>query len=142
MKKIDVVQEKYWSKMEKKKIYVIDTSYLICKNALPKSSRVIIPYQVLSELFSNKMQSKRKLQRRIDHVMNNLENMKNVLFQSYKSKQLYQKLFKLNHRDHDGHILSAALFMKLCYPFRKVILLSHDKELNIRCDLMGIGITN
>ena len=141
VKQIGVVQEKYWSRMERKKIYVIDTSYLICKNALPQFSRVIIPYQVLSELFSNKMQSKRKLQRRIYHMMNKLENMKNVVFQSYKSKQMYKKLFKINNSDHDGHILSTALFMKLCYPFRKVILLSHDKELNIRCALIGIGTT-
>ena len=127
--------------MEKRKIFVLDTSYLICKKALPQSSQVIIPYQVLSEMFSNKMQSRKKLQRGIDHAMKTLGSMRNVVFQDYKTKQMYQKLFKLKYSDYDGYILSAALFMKLSYPFRKVILLSEDKELNIRCKVMGIDIS-
>lgn len=64
--------------------------------------------------------------------MRTLKKMPNVFFQSYETKPLYHELFMLNQDDHDGYVLSAALFMKLSYPFRKVILLSKDKKLNIR----------
>ena len=73
-------------------------------------------------------------------MIKNLSRMSNVFFESYKNKQLYHNLFNIHRRDYDGYVLSAALFMKLCYPFRKVIMLSEDKELNMRCQLMGIGI--
>ena len=107
--------------MDKKKIYVVDTSYLISRKKLPTSSDIIIPYQVMSEMLSNKMQSQKRLQGRLCYVIKKLTKMSNVFFQSYKTKQLYHNLFNIHRGDYDGYVLSAALFMKLCYPFRKVI---------------------
>lgn len=128
--KIDKLQAIYWSRMKKSKLFVVDTSYLLARHKLPehKHSTIIVPFQVLLEL--NNL--KKKMNTRVKNVMKTLKNQSNIFYQSAQTKNMYQRIFHVKSQDHDGYILAAALFLKVCIPFRKVILLSKDKELNLR----------
>ena len=83
----------------------------------------IVPFQVLLEL--NNL--KKKMNTRVKNVMKTLKNQSNIFYQSAQTKNMYQRIFHVKSQDHDGYILAAALFLKVCIPFRKVILLSKDK---------------
>ena len=71
-------------------------------------------------------------------MLKTLENKQNIFYQSAETKKIYQSLFHVKSQDKDGYILATALFLKVNIPFRKVIVLSKDKELNLRCKLLGL----
>ena len=63
----------------------------------------------------------------------------NIIFQNAETRKVCKKMFQIKKGDNDGCILASAIYLKQCYPFRKVILLTNDKELKLRCKLFGIG---
>ena len=67
--KIDKLQEKYWRRMEKNKIFVVDTSYLLARHKLPEHSSIVVPFQVLLELTN----LKKKMPKRVKNVIKNLQ---------------------------------------------------------------------
>ena len=71
-------------------------------------------------------------------MLKTLENKQNIFYQSAETKKIYQSLFHVKSQDKDGYILATALFLKVNIPFRKVIVLSKDKELNLRCKLLEV----
>ena len=131
--KIDNLQAKYWSKMKKSILFVVDTSYLLARHKLPEHSSIIVPFQVLLEL-SN---LKKKMRKRVKSVKQILEKKQNIFYQIAQTKRLYQTLFQIKNEDNDGYILATALFLKERLPFRQIVLLSKDKELNSRFGLCG-----
>ena len=132
--KIDKLQAKYWSGMKKENIFVVDTSYLLARHKLPVHSTIIVPFQVVLEL----RHLKKKIAKRVKNVLKTLENKQNIFYQSAETKKIYQSLFHVKSQDKDGYILATALFLKVNIPFRKVIVLSKDKELNLRCKLLEV----
>jgi len=131
---IDKLQAKYWTRMKKSKLFVVDTSYLLAKNALPKHSPIILPYQVSLELHF----LKRRMCNRVENVEKKLNYNSNIIFQNAETRKVCKKMFQIKKGDNDGCILASAIYLKQCYPFRKVILLTNDKELKLRCKLFGI----
>ena len=131
--KIENLQAKYWSKMKKSILFVVDTSYLLARHKLPEHSSIIVPFQVLLEL-SN---LNKKMRKRVKSVKQILEKKQNIFYQIAQTKRLYQTLFQIKNEDNDGYILATALFLKERLPFRKIVLLSKDKELNSRFGLCG-----
>ena len=126
--KIENLQAKYWSKMKKSILFVVDTSYLLARHKLPEHSSIIVPFQVLLEL-SN---LKKKMQKRVKSVKKILQNKQNIFYQIAQTKKLYQTLFQIKNQDNDGYILATALFLKESFPFRKIVLLCKDKDLSSR----------
>lgn len=131
---IDRLQKDYLRNMRKRRIFVVDTCYLLNQSNLPKHSQIFVPFQVIKELKKLSL----KMKKRVKDVEIMLMKMQNISFQSKETNKMCKKMFNLKKCDYDGHILAAALFVKECYPFRNVTLLTHDKELNIRCFLIGI----
>ena len=123
--KIDKLQEKYWRRMEKNKIFVVDTSYLLARHKLPEHSSIVVPFQVLLELTN----LKKKMPKRVKNVIKNLDKKQNIFYQSMQTKKIYQTLFDVKNEDNDGYILATAFFLKINIPFRNVILLVKDKQL-------------
>ena len=119
--------------MKKSILFVVDTSYLLARHKLPEHSSIIVPFQVLLEL-SN---LKKKMRKRVKSVKQILEKKQNIFYQIAQTKRLYQTLFQIKNDDNDGYILATALFLKERLPFRKIVLLSKDKELNSRFGLCG-----
>ena len=133
--KIDKLQEKYWRRMEKNKIFVVDTSYLLARHKLPEHSSIVVPFQVLLELTN----LKKKMPKRVKNVIKNLDKKQNIFYQSMQTKKIYQTLFDVKNEDNDGYILATAYFLKINIPFRNVILLVKDKQLISRCKLLEIN---
>ena len=135
---IDNLQVKYWVKMRKEDLFVVDTCYLLQPGTLSKSANIIVPFQVTLELKG--LRQHKRIGVKVKTVLNSFKKQHNVIFQSVQSRDMCKKLFNVKTKDSDGHILALTLFMKRCYPFRNVCLLSHDKELNARCISYGIKI--
>ena len=132
---IDKLQTTYLIKMRKRSIFVLDTSYLLAKNDLPKYSPIILPYQVSLELHY----LKRRMHKRVENVEKELNYRMNIIYQGTETRKECKKMFQVKKGDNDGYILATAIFLKQSYPFRKIILLTNDKELKLRCKLFGIG---
>ena len=126
---IDELQANYWRDTKKGKIVIVDTSYLLDKDVLPMYSPIVVPFQVMIELG----QLKKRMKNRVKNVMTNINQMKNISFQPFEMRKKCQQIFRVKQRDNDGHILASALFMKKCYPFRKIYVYTNDKDLKCRC---------
>ena len=71
-----------WTRMKKSKLFVVDTSYLLAKNALPKHSPIILPYQVSHELHF----LKRRMCNRVENVEKKLNYNSNIIFQNAETR--------------------------------------------------------
>ena len=137
-----------------KKFYVLDTSvYLTDSRAIYAygNNDIIVPLIVLEELDNCKKRpngvgvNARNIIRILDDLRTKGSFQKGVRIRK-GSGLIYTQVPDVNklpigysHSVADHHIIASALTLKDTYPERKVIVVSNDINLRIKCDAIGIA---
>ena len=136
-----------------KKIFVIDTSVLLYdKNCIEKlhGNNIIIPLIVLEEIDKFKTregilgENARYINRFLDDIRihNNLhdgvylEDLKMTLKVEMNTK--WEGLENLEKKDNDNVIIACCNFVSNQYESQKVILITKDINLRVKCDAVGL----
>ena len=136
-----------------KKIYVLDTSvYLTDANSLTSygSNDIVVPFKVLEEIDNHKKRQD-TVGSNARHVIRKLDSLreKGSLFKGVridKGKGLITvKNFKLANRPEDldfkipdNEIIGVAMAEKSLNVNRKVIVVSRDINMRVKCDALGL----
>ena len=134
-----------------KKTYILDTSvYLTDASAILsyQNNDIIIPFKVLEEVDNHKKRqdnvgsNARKLIRLLDNLREKGSLYKGVRIGKGKGLA-YVKINKstpapLDMSVADNEIISIALEEKDLHPNRKVILVSRDINMRVKCDALGL----
>jgi PhoH-like ATPase len=132
-----------------KKIYILDTSvYLTDANALTsyQNNDIVIPFKVLEEVDNHKKRqdgvgsNARRLIRALDNLREKGSLYKGVRIDKGKGL-VYVKTSTSQSLDMsvaDNEIISVALEEKELHPNRKVILVSRDINMRVKCDSLGL----
>jgi len=136
-----------------KKIYVLDTSvYLSDPNAIYMygNNDIIVPFMVLEELDKQKQRqdvvgaNARAIVRILDELRkkksltigSRIARGKGLLFAKGHKTNVLPKDFNINVPD--NKIIAVALTEKKENPTRKVIVVSRDINLRVKCDALGL----
>ena len=135
------------------KIYILDTNVLLHD---PKSlfafqdNDVVIPLVVLDELDKKKVGTNDETARHARMVIRSLDKMRESgnLHEGVQTHAGGTVRVELNHRDQcpsdldasrvDNRLIGVALALKSDHPDRKVILISKDINLRVKCDALGV----
>jgi len=139
-----------------KKIYVLDTSvYLTDANALASygTNDIIIPFKVLEEIDNHKKRqdsvgsNARKIIRKLDSLREKGSLHKGIRIEKGKGLVLVKNYETINFLDlpsdfdskiPDNEIIGIALTEKKINPKRKVIVVSRDINMRVKCDAVGL----
>jgi len=140
-----------------KKIYVLDTSvYLTDYNSIFSygTGDIYVPLVVLEELDNNKKRpngvgaNARGIIRTFDELRNRGNFQKGIRIRKgkglvfTKTPDLSELPSGYNPNTADHQIIATALTLAKEFPTRKVILVSNDINLRIKCDAIGINAEN
>jgi PhoH-like ATPase len=134
-----------------KKIYVLDTSvYLTDANSISafENNDIIIPFKVLEEVDNHKKRqdsvgaNARKIIRKLDSLREKGSLHKGVRLDKGKGlvfvKNCDYTIKELDLSINDNEIISVALDTKRLQPKRKVIVVSRDINMRVKCDALGL----
>jgi len=134
-----------------KKIYVLDTSvYLTDANSITafENNDIIIPFKVLEEVDNHKKRqdsvgaNARKIIRKLDSLREKGSLHKGVRLDKGKGlvfvKNCDYTIKELDLSINDNEIISVALDTKRLQPKRKVIVVSRDINMRVKCDALGL----
>jgi PhoH-like ATPase len=134
-----------------KKIYVLDTSvYLTDANSIISfgNNDIIIPFKVLEEVDNHKKRqdsvgtNARKIIRKLDSLREKGSLYKGIRLNKGKGfvyvKNCNRALKELDLSINDNEIISVALEARKLNPKRKVIVVSRDINMRVKCDALGL----
>jgi len=134
-----------------KKIYVLDTSvYLTDANSILAFGihDIVIPFKVLEEVDNHKKRqdsvgaNARKIIRKLDSLREKGSLHKGVRLEKGKGlvfvKNCNRSLKELDLSINDNEIITVALDERRLNPKRKVIVVSRDINMRVKCDALGL----
>ena len=136
-----------------KKIYVLDTSACLTDAACIRSftnNDIVLPLKVLEEIDNHKKRqdsvgaNAREMIRKLDALRDNGSLYKGVRLSKGKGI-VYVKLCKKDNLPEDldlsipdNEIIGVALNQQNEYPKRKVIVVTRDINMRVKCDALGL----
>ena len=140
--------------MARKKIYVLDTSvYLTDSNAISAFGvhDIVIPLKVLEEIDKHKKRqdgvgsNARRIIRTLDRLRSKgsvsngvrIDRGKGILKATNFDLEVIPK--EWSRSDSDNQIIATALTEKKLHPNRKVVVVSRDINMRVKCDSIGMA---